>query len=342
VRARRTALFTLLGFALSTLLALAALEIGLRLVYPQETLRPRWAYSPQYCFTVYPNVRMVHERLGRWRFVYTTNAQRYRGRLVPATPDGQESFVVVLGDSYTFGAGVDDEEVYAAVLQRALGNSYRVLNLGIGGWGLTQEIRRYHDFGADTHPRAVVLQFSGNDPEDDLKCPVTVLRDGVFAFRDSTEGIYRIKEYLSRSIIQKSQIYNLFRDRIYRLLASRLLERGRQEMGGGQGGTDAEQIYAEMLAAFAKDLHARGVRLFFLSVNRQLAGFPTIAKEVGALEKQDLLRSFDAGDWLKDAASYASPEGHLWGAKAHAIIGARLAGVIRGESTDEPRASQSP
>jgi hypothetical protein len=342
VRARRTALFTLLGFVLSTLLAVAALEIALRLFYPQETLRPRWAYSPQYCFTVYPDVRMVHERPGRWRFVYTTNAQRYRGKLIPASSADRASFVVVLGDSYTFGAGVEDDEVYAAVLQRALGDPYRVVNLGIGGWGLTQEIRRYHDFGAGYHPRIVVLQFSGNDPEDDLKCPVTVLRDGAFDFRDSTQGIYRVKEYLSRSIIQRSQIYNLFRDRIYRLLASRLVEQEGKEMGGEQGGADAARIYANLLGAFAEDLQARGVRLIFLSVNGQLAEFPEIATQIRVLEDQGLVRSFDAATWLKDVQDYSTPEGHLWGARAHAVIGARLAEVIREESAEESPLSSSP
>jgi len=344
VPAPRTVLFTLLGFALSTLLALAVLELLLRLFYPQETLRPRWAYSPAYCFTVYPDVRMVHERPGRWRFVYTTNADRYRGKLVPLAGGADESVIVILGDSYTFGAGVQDEEVYSAVLQKDLGSAYRVINLGIGGWGLTQEIRRYYEFGARFHPRVVVLQFSGNDPEDDLKCPVTVLREGQFRFQESTQGIYRIKEVLSRSIIQESQIYNLFRDRIYRLLAARLVTRERegQRSAGVAPGAGDEGLYAQLLEAFATDLHAQGVRLILVSVNGQLGGFPRIASEALSLEGKGLLQSFDAADWLKDIRDYASPEGHLWGARAHAMIGRRLAEIVRAEPASFPPASPSP
>jgi hypothetical protein len=331
VRARRTALFTLLGFVLSTLLAVAALEIALRLFYPQETLRPRWAYSPQYCFTVYPDVRMVHERPGRWRFVYTTNRDRYRGKIVPFPGDHYRVTVVVLGDSYSFGAGVQDDEVYSATLQAGLPESYQVVNLGIGGWGLTQEIRRYYDFGARYAPRFVILQFSANDPEDDLKCPVTQVIGGKFVFRDSHEEIYSIKEYLSKSILQKSQIYNLFRNRIYRLAAWRLVERERERLPSSTRGAAApeEQIYANLLEAFARDLHKSEVQLLLISVNGQLEEFPAIASKVHGLEAAGFLRYFDAADWLRSMEDYASPEGHLWGARAHRILGKRLSEVIQ-------------
>jgi hypothetical protein len=275
---------------------------------------------------------MVHERPGRWRFVYTINELRYRGNAYTPSDNQAHPSVVVLGDSYTFGAGVDDGEEYASVLERELGGSGRVINLGIGGWGLTQEIRRYYDFGARYHPRAVILQFSANDPRDNLKCAITQVRDGQFQFHDSSERIYRIKDLLSRSWIQKSQIYNLFRDRLYRLMESRVVERERATLEKGNtaaAGSTEERVYVELLRAFATDLHRRGVPLILLSVNGQLAGFPEIAAEVSRLQEEGLLRYVDVADWLSGESDYASPEGHLWGAKAHRIIGERLAEMLR-------------
>jgi len=331
---RKTALFTILGILLSTGIAVAILELLLRLFYPQETLYPRWAFSPQYCSTVYPGVRMVHERPGRWRFVYTINGLRYRGRVFPPSRSNTQPNIVVLGDSYTFGAGVNDGEEYASVLERELAGSDRVVNLGIGGWGLTQEIRRYYDFGALYRPRVVILQFSANDPRDNLKCAITQVRDGQFQFHDSSEGIYRIKDLLSRSWIQKSQIYNLFRDRLYRLMESRVVESERAAVDRGSSSaaeTAEERVYIELLRPFAEDLRASGVKLVFLSVNGQLASFPEIAAEVTRLQEEGLLRYFDAADWLKGENDYSSPEGHIWGSKAHQIIGKRLTEVVRNE-----------
>jgi hypothetical protein len=64
-------------------------------------------------------------------------------------------------------------------------------------------------------------------------------------------------------------------------------------------------------------------------VNGQLDGFPEIAAEVRRLQGEGLLRYIDAAEWLKGESDYSSPEGHLWGAKAHRIIGGRLAELVR-------------
>ncbi|MCI0567847.1 MAG: SGNH/GDSL hydrolase family protein [Acidobacteria bacterium] len=338
-------MFTILGLLLSSVFAIVIVELVLRFFYPQETLYPRWVFSTQYCSTVDPGVLMVHERPGRWRFVYTINDLRYRGRALPPSSNRSQPSIVVLGDSYTFGAGVNDGEEYTSVLERELGGAGRVINLGIGGWGLTQEVRRYYDFGALYRPKAVILQFSANDPRDNLKCAITEFRDGQFEFRDSGEGIYRIKELLSRSWIQKSQLYNLFRDRIYRLMESRVVEKERATLDRGRvgaGESAEESVYVELLRHFAEDLHGSGVNLVFLSVNGQLEGFPEIAAEVRRLQGEGLLRYIDAADWLKGESDYSSPEGHLWGAKAHRIIGERLAELIRDDGSRDPRAPRTP
>ena len=231
------------------------------------------------------------------------------------------------------------------MLECELAGSSRVINLGIGGWGLTQEIRRYHDFGALYRPTTVILQFSANDPRDNLKCAITEIRDGQFQFRDSGEGIYRVKEWLSRSWIQKSQLYNLFRDRIYRLMESRVVEKERATLDRGRissAESAEERVYVELLRHFAEDLHGSGVGLVFLSVNGQLDGFPEIAAEVRRLQEEGLLRYIDAAEWLKGESDYSSPEGHLWGAKAHRILGERLAELLRPGISPDPQAAPTP
>ncbi|HEU5181723.1 MAG TPA: SGNH/GDSL hydrolase family protein [Candidatus Polarisedimenticolia bacterium] len=324
-------LYGCLALTASTVAAIAILEIVLRLFYPQDTLSPRWAYSPHYCTTAYPGARMVHERPGRWRFVYTINADGNRGPRLSLPRSDAKPLIVVLGDSYSFGAGVADGEEYSEVLERDLHGAAHVLNLALGGWGLTQEIRRYYDFGALYDPRVVILQFSANDPEDNLKCPVAQLRDGRFVFHDSHAGVFRIKDFLSRSLIQKSQIYNLVRDRLYRLMAGRVIERSRADLAkdGATAGLD-ETNHAQLLEAFARDLHARGVRLLLVTVNGQLREFPRIEEKVRQLEAEGQLRFFDAADWLEGEQDYASPEGHLWGTRAHRVLGERLAGIVAG------------
>jgi len=68
----------------------------------------------------------------------TTNSQRLRADrdYTPAVPDGRYR-VVCLGDSFTMGYGVADDETYEAQLQ-ALDPQLEVVNMGMGGYGIDQ------------------------------------------------------------------------------------------------------------------------------------------------------------------------------------------------------------
>ena len=47
-------------------------------------------------------------------------------------------------------------------------NNYNVINLGGSGWGLTQEIKRFYEFGQLYHPKVIILQFDETDPKDNF------------------------------------------------------------------------------------------------------------------------------------------------------------------------------
>ena len=312
------------------MVVLVAGELMVRFLSPRPSMYPRWQYSRQYGAMLYPNRTMVHERPGRWRFEYNTNAYQYRGDLVPVSNSYARRNVVVLGDSYTFGTGVADEEVYAAVLSRQLGDAYDVVNLGVGGLGLTQHIRRFYEFGRLYDPTDVVLQFCSNDPRDNFKNRVTSIEDGRFSFRDSRFGLNFVKRFLSNSVIQKSQLYNLVRNPLYLLFAKRTLResiRRADESLGGDVPAD-EKLYNDLLELFARDLSARGIRLHMIAVDGQLHEFPHIVATVEKLEGDGLVRYHEVREWFDGRPHKRSPEGHLWGRQSHEIIGSELARVI--------------
>jgi hypothetical protein len=315
-------------------------EIFLRVLSPQETMYPRPEFSPHYGFQRHRGTPVVHEAPGRWRFQYNINEYRYRGEAVPISNEYPTQNVVVLGDSYSLGFGVQDGEEYPAVMKRALGSDFEVINLGIGGWGLTQQIRRFYEFGQAYQPALVVLQFTSNDPQDNLTNRVTAVEDGRFVFNDSLAGVNRFKKYLSASLIQKSQLYNLFRDSAYRLFASRTIADATHDLEGRNTGEDRsvpveERFHAELLEAFATDLTRRGTPLLLIAVNRDLGQFPFIWEEVQRLEAEDKLAYCEVSDWLEGESDYDTPEGHLWGAKAHKLIGTGLASVVGDALLDE-------
>ncbi len=332
--ARKTGL-VLLTVLLTVVVMLVLGEILIGLASPSEYLYPRYQFSAEYGLIPFPNVVMVHGIPRKYEFHYTVNSMNSRGAVVEPHKSGLPA-VVILGDSYSFGMGVNDGEEYPTVMHKHLaGRVADVVNLGEPGWGLTQEIRRYYDTGAKYDPKIVVLQFCANDPSDNLANRVTVVENGEFKFIDSANSLNVVKKYLSRSFVQRTQLYNFFRTRASRVLLERLtqheaakLDAKAPDSANAGAVPGIERTYIELLEPFAAKLHAQGKQLWVIAVDHQLEQFPHINQAVHDLDARGELRYIEVLDWLKGAEPYASPEGHMWGAKAHEVIGNHLSGEV--------------
>ncbi len=324
-------LATLIAVLIVIVVVAAVGELMVRLIRPQHSMYPRWQFSSKYGTMLFPDREMVHERPGHWRFIYTTNANQCRGELIPLSNSYERVNVLVLGDSYSFGTGVNDNEVYAAVLSEKLGDGYDTVNFSVGGWGLTQHIRRFYEFGRLYDPSVIVVQFCDNDPRDNYKNRVTTVENGRFVFHDSRFGLNFLKRFLSDSKIQRSQLYNLIRNPLYMRFARPTLTEAMRR--AGETDPDAvpveERLYNELLEFFARDLSERGIKFIVISVDGQMSGFPFIEEKVGELDSEGLVIYCEVLDWFEGKPHPKSPEGHVWGVEAHRIIGTELAAVIR-------------
>jgi len=99
-------------------------------------------------------------RVNRWGF---------RGEDWSEPKPGGTIRVALLGDSYVFGVGVDDDETFASTLQERLnesappGRRYEVLNFGVSGYDTGHEIAVLEHEVLRFQPDAVVLFFFLND-----------------------------------------------------------------------------------------------------------------------------------------------------------------------------------
>jgi hypothetical protein len=327
-------------------------EIVVRVFSPVPSMYPRYKYSPEYGFALYENTRMVHVWPRKFKFYYTINQYGYRGPSVDPSGAHDKASIVVLGDSFSFGMGVNDGEEYASVLRDALHGSCDVINLATPGWGLTQEIRRYYEFGRFFRPQIVVLQYCSNDPEDNLNNRVTRIQAGEFTFHNSTAVMNWPKRFLSRSLVQKSQLYNFFRGRAYEFFQNRYVNRKSAELAeeilpsessvpGGERSSPGEAmpreiLYCELLTTFCSKIQVDGTRLIVIAGRRQLDEFPNISECVLTLEAEGALDYLDIEPWLKGVANRHSPEGH-WGAGAHRAIGEHLAEHVQSLSANQWR-----
>jgi hypothetical protein len=323
--AMRKAAFTTIMFALVMVATLAIFEVLVRLILPQPQLYPRYRYSERYGHHLPESATIVHELPGAWRFVYRTNEYGFRVSMPEISNRYDVPSIVILGDSVSFGQGVNDGEEYPAVLAKPLAAEAHVVNLGVPSFGLTHQIRTFYEFGALFQPAAVVLQFTSNDPDNNFYEKVTTVQDGRFRFhRDRSMGgaLSRLKNWLSGSILQRSSAYNFVRNYAYTYWEGRVESRSEKQR--------KEAFYNELLGAFAEDLQRRGVRLLVFDVPGHLSvRWPGIEAHVEALERGGMLRYLRTQRWFEGVTDYGTPEGHPWGAKGHRIVAERLLAALR-------------
>ncbi len=311
-------------FLIALTLFVCASEWLVRVLAPQAFLYPRYRHSDQYGLALPPSAHLVHALPGHWRFEYTVDEYGHRAPALPVSNRYQRPNVVLLGDSNTFGIGVNDGEEYAAVLRRRLDHRAGIANLGVPGYGIAQQIRRFYEFGRLYDPAVVVLQFCGNDPEDTALYAVTRIENGQFRFvqdRFITGRWAGLKSYLSGSRIQQSQLYNFLRNRAFPLFKTYV---------GGHPSTPSrrdshDRLYNTLLDAFARDLAHRRITLLFFDVPGHLAQHPTIEATVVRLHAARQLRYLRSDGWFAGVEGYSSPEGHPWGTRGHAGVARHLA-----------------
>ncbi len=145
--------------AASTALALALAEGILRLsgaeiypvpLYPGDVVAERDRTYDAALGWKLPPGETIHEITADYDVTYVANAQGFRSRYDFAAPSPARR-IAFLGDSFTFGSGVPEEETFVALVERELDRSMtgrelagaapvavQALNYGIGGFGIDQ------------------------------------------------------------------------------------------------------------------------------------------------------------------------------------------------------------
>ncbi|HUN53793.1 MAG TPA: SGNH/GDSL hydrolase family protein [Smithella sp.] len=129
------------------------------------------AYHPKLHYTLQKNLR--HVRLfypGQLDYTVDTNDQGFRGPNWDLSP--RRKNVVILGDSFAFGWGVEWNQTIGKILERELQKtdpSYQVINLAIPGYDFDSIVRCFELYKDMLKPVAVVYIFCPNDTLCDVK-----------------------------------------------------------------------------------------------------------------------------------------------------------------------------
>ncbi len=159
-------------------------EMSLRIFLPQTTEpHPRGMYTAdtELGFRMTPSETGILES-PEFRVDVQTNGMGLRDQDLPAK-EATEFRLLVLGDSFTFGFGVEERDTFARRIQhriRATGRKeFRVINGGVVGYGTKQEQIWFDQIADAIEPDAVILGFFvGNDFVDNLNLNQYEVIDG--------------------------------------------------------------------------------------------------------------------------------------------------------------------
>ena len=110
-----------------------------------ETLEPLFVSDPALAIRPLPDrrARATSVKNGHtiYDVVYTTDANGFRALPTSSHPGG-DTPVLILGDSFAFGAGLDDDKTLAWYLREQSGGRLQPVTLAVKGYGLNQVLRQ--------------------------------------------------------------------------------------------------------------------------------------------------------------------------------------------------------
>ena len=227
--------------SLSLLFCFAIVEIGVRIL-----VKDRLHYFPHPRFLYQPDKYRGYKLAKNSRGVFRDTQNEYIARADTNSlgmrdyeygEKGENTFrILVLGDSFTFGAGVEFEDTFVKQLESILrqkndGKKYEVINAGVMGYGTDQEYYYLKEWGFKLKPDLVIVAFYiQNDVEDVMIGAINhyTVKDGYLFDLFEHKQKERRKNFLERN----SRAYEFFEDRVNNLLIKKGLKKKPWESSG--------------------------------------------------------------------------------------------------------------
>ena len=157
----------LLAGAVAAALLLA--EAGVRWLRPGFVAgdggesNPFWSHDPELGWRHRPGQKGTFSR-DEFTHPVSINSMGFRDRErePDAGGDGGPWRIAVFGDSFTWGHGVADEEIFTRILERSL-PSVEIWNFGVSAYSTDQELLLLRTIGPFVHPDVVLVMISRND-----------------------------------------------------------------------------------------------------------------------------------------------------------------------------------
>ena len=153
---------------ISIFFSLLLLEMGLRLMgwspmYVSPERDRFWKYDPLLGWAHQPGQEGIFET-PQFRTTVRINLKGLRDREHAYERSDDSGRVLVIGDSFAWGYGVEESQRFSQLLETSMG--VEVINAGVSGYSTDQELLWLRNEGIKYDPDLVILVLSGNDIGD--------------------------------------------------------------------------------------------------------------------------------------------------------------------------------
>jgi len=328
-----SAKLSLILFGLALVLLLA--EVVVR-VFFEEPIQPRFVIDSGYGVrTNQPNIVTRHYVPGDYEVAIKNNSVGMRGLHEYSIEKPPNVYrIALLGDSFVYGFGVNDEEVVNLLLEDGLERAaerddmgFEVLNFAVSGFGQAEELVTYHEKVKSYQPNEVVIFYYNNDIGNNVVSKLFEIdRDNVLK-RTKNEYLPGVKarEVLYgvgpiRWLFTHSQAWNLIRNRLSSIVQKALLKKqGLKRFDETK--PRAVELTRALLKRLIEEIKLDGAHpTVFIIPNKKLhSNFPLPPEEVT-----------EAGATLIDGRKFLEPGDYYnrdshWRASGHQKAAATLA-----------------
>ncbi len=332
-------------FIASTILALLLSEMALRLMgqgplYVSPERDRFWKYDPLLGWAHQPGQEGIFETL-QFRISVRINQKGLRDRERSYERPPKTGRILVIGDSFAWGYGVEESERFSERVESLLG--VEVINAGVSGYSTDQELLWLREEGIQYEFDLIVLVLAGNDVSDNDRQlvntiyykPRFVREGGQLVLTDTPVPRTSLQGRLTYFLSQRSASAYFLTQRyfdllsLYRSLGADSADATSVASGEGSAG-DPFGLTIALLNEMRKIAESKEARFMIVATDRWWNGLPgeTYTDFIATLQTEGFLvldvesmPGFDPGEML-------IPEDGHWNEAGHDFVAEKVKDVI--------------
>jgi lysophospholipase L1-like esterase len=260
----------------SAIVALLAIEGVLRILTPLENM-PIAEHDSLLGWRGRANLEcVIKEHACRFSVIQNAQGFRDRERSPRRTEDGIR--ILCVGDSFTWGWGVEQEETYTRILEDRLlseGHRAEVINAGVCGYSTDQVLLFLQNQGFDYSPDLIVCQATSNDVLANTRDVSAEMYDkprfeldesGTLSPPEHPVPSPRLVRQLESGMFRHSQLARLVKHRLARLRPGpAIAQSSTWGLTKDEDGADEPlRLFRALINRMDQECGARGIRLAVL------------------------------------------------------------------------------